>query len=123
MQKPLLWLVALCASASVAAADPRALALELSEMKPIAATHAATTWALSPEPGYRLAIAQALEWEFPLFGDSTILEHLSYDDSPAIRLATARAARARRPFHDGVLSRLASDPDADVRDVALAASR
>lgn len=119
MRKPWLWLLAIFASASVAAADPRALALELSHMKPIAATHLATELALSPDAARRAVIAQALEWEFHLFGDTAILEHLSFDSSPSVRAAVARAARARRPEHDAVLARLASDPDADVRDIAM----
>lgn len=119
MRKPWLWLLAIFASASVAAADPRALALELSQMKPIAATHMATTLALSPDSTQRVVVARALEWEFHLFGDTAILEHLSLDSSPEVRAAVARAARARRPEHDGILARLASDPDPDVRDIAM----
>ncbi len=119
MRKPWLWLLALFASASVAAADPRALALELSQMTPIAATHHATTLALSTDVSRRTVIAQALEWEFPLFGDTAILEHLSRDDSPEIRAACARAARARRPVHDRILARLADDPDPEVRAIAM----
>src|SRR5438105_4990149 len=123
MRKPWLWLLAIFATASVAAADPRALALELSEMKPIAATHLATTLALSTDVTRRAAIARALEWEFPLFGDGAILDYLSYDDSPAIRAACARAAWARRARGGdlGVLARLADDPDPDVRSIASGA--
>ena len=116
MKKPLLWLLALCASASIAAADPRALALQLSEMTPIAATHSATTWALAPEVSRRVAIAQALEWDFPLFGDRAILEHLARDPSPIVRAACVRAAWMRHDHE--TLGRLASDPDPDVRSIA-----
>lgn len=120
MRKPWLWLLAIFASASIAAADPRQLAVELSDMKPIAATHLATTLALSPDIARRTAIARALEWEFPLFGDDAILDHLSRDESPAIRAACARAAWIRRATGD-VLARLAQDPDPDVRSIATRA--
>jgi hypothetical protein len=123
MRKPWLWLLAIFASASIAAANPRDLALELSSMKPIAATHLATTLALSPDLARRAAIAKALEWEFPLFGDGAILDHLSRDESPAIRAACARAAWVRRARGGdlGVLARLADDPDPDVRSIATRA--
>ena len=117
MRKPWLWLLAIFASASVAAADPRQLAVELSGMKPLAATHLATTLALSPDVERRTTIARALEWEFPLFGDAAILEHLAGDESPAIRASCARAAWIRRATGD-VLARLAVDPDPEVRSVA-----
>jgi hypothetical protein len=123
MRKPWLWLLAIFASASVAVADPRALALELSQMKPIAATHMATTLALSPDSARRVVIAQAREWEVHLFGDSAILEHLSFDSAPEVRAAVARAARARRPEQDAILARLSCDPDPVVRDLAIAELR
>ena len=98
----------------------RTLAITLGDMKPLAATHLATTWALSGEPLRRSAIAHSLEWAFPLFGDNAILDHLSRDGNPEIRAAVARAAwiRRRTSLGLGVLERLANDPDPEVRAIA-----
>ncbi len=103
-----------------AATIGRSLALALSEMRPLAGTHLATTWALADDPVRRLAVAYSLEWAFPLFGDIAILDHLSYDGDPAIRTAVARAAWIRRRSSGdiGVLARLAHDPDPEVRAIA-----
>jgi hypothetical protein len=101
----------------------RSLAHALGELSPIAATHLATTWALSDDPLRRAAVASALEWTFPLFGDAVVIQHLAGDPDPAIRTACARAAWVRRPSGGdrGVLARLAEDPDASVRAVARSA--
>jgi hypothetical protein len=98
----------------------RSLALALGEMRPLSATFLATTWSLSDDGLRRLAIAHALEWVFPLVGDALVIDHLSYDDDPAIRAAAARAAWARRQAGGdlGVLARLSHDPDPQVRSVA-----
>lgn len=98
----------------------RHLAQALGEMRPLAATHLATTWALSDDPLRRGAIASALEWAFPLLGDGAILDHLSRDPDPLIRAACARGAWARRATGGdlGVLARLAHDPDPRVAAVA-----
>jgi hypothetical protein len=98
----------------------RGLALALDEMRPISATHLAATWALSEDPVRRLALAHALEWQFPLVGDGMVLDHLSRDHDPAVRVAVARAAWARRVLSGdtSVLARLADDPDPEVRAVA-----
>lgn len=103
--------------------DGRQLAVLLSDLRPLAATHMATTWALAPEPERRTAVAQALEWPFPLFGDAAIIEHLSHDPEPVIRAACARAAWARRTTggDSGVLARLVDDPDPEVRGIAARA--
>jgi hypothetical protein len=113
------------ASHDAAAMLGRSLANALAEVKPLAAIHLATTWALSEDPLRRAAVARALEWTFPLLGDATIIEHLSYDPDPSIRAAAARAAWVRRAAggDPGVLDRLATDPDADVRSIALRARR
>jgi hypothetical protein len=101
----------------------RGLALALGEMRPLEATQLAATWSLSPDPLRRLALGVALEWSFPLVGDSLVIEQLSRDGDPAIRCAAARAAWIRRPSGGdlGVIDRLADDPDPQVRSVALAA--
>lgn len=101
----------------------RSLAQALGELKPLEATHIATTWALSDDPLRRAAIASALEWAFPLLGDATIIDHLSRDPDPAIRAACARAAWVRRATggDQGVLARLASDEDPEVRAIAARA--
>ena len=103
----------------------RTLAQALAEMRPLNATHLATTWALSEDPLRRAAIAHALEWAFPLFADFAILEHLSYDADPTIRAAVARAASGRLRISPrdltGVLARLSHDPDPDVRSIATRA--
>src|SRR6185436_16181258 len=106
-----------------ASALGRSLALALGEMRPLVATHLAATWTLSSDPLRRLAVAHALEWNFPLVGDALVLDHLSYDGDPAIRAAVARAAWARRQAggDTGVLARLSADPDPAVRAVAAAA--
>ncbi len=98
----------------------RSLALALSELRPLAGTHLATTWALADDPVRRLAVAHSLEWAFPLFGDIAILDHLSYDSDPAIRTAVVRAAWIRRRSSGdlGVLARLANDPDPEVSAIA-----
>ena len=103
----------------------RTLAHALAELRPLAATHLATSWALSEDPLRRAAIAHALEHAFPLLGDGTILDHLSHDRDAGIRIAVARAARVRRPAGGdlGVLARLAEDADPAVRAVASRATR
>lgn len=101
----------------------RGLALALGEMRPLAATQLAATWSTSPDGLRRLALANALEWAFPLVGDALVIDQLSHDPDPVIRAAAARAAWIRRPSGGdlGVLDRLANDPDPVVRAVALAA--
>jgi hypothetical protein len=98
----------------------RGLAVALHEMRPIVATQLAATWSLSPDPVRRLALGLALEWSFRLVGDSLVIDHLSRDVDPAIRIAAARAAWTRRATGGdaGVLERLAEDPDPEVRAVA-----
>jgi hypothetical protein len=98
----------------------RHLARVLEELAPLEATHLATTWALADDPLRRAGVASALEWTFPLLGDAEILDHLSRDADPGIRLATARAAWSRRAFggDPGVLARLSNDDDPEVREVA-----
>ena len=100
--------------------EGRVLAHAIAEMTPLAATHLATTWALSDDRVRRAAIASALEWSFPLFGDTVVIEHLSHDADPSIRAACARAAWARRTAGSdpGVLDRLSHDPDPEVRSIA-----
>ncbi|HUJ62644.1 MAG TPA: hypothetical protein VLX92_29280 [Kofleriaceae bacterium] len=102
----------------------RGLACALGEMKPIAATYLATSWALSEDALHRAAVASALEWAFPLSADGAVIEHLSHDTDPRIRIACARAAWVRRASggDHGVLARLVDDPDPDVRAVARSAS-
>jgi hypothetical protein len=106
-----------------AAALGRSLALALTEMRPLAATHLAATWTLSSDPVRRLAIAHALAWTFPLVGDALVIDHLSYDGDPEIRGAAARAAWARRQIGGdaGVLARLSHDSDPQVRAIAASA--
>jgi hypothetical protein len=103
-----------------AAALGRGLALAADRMRPLSATHVITTWALADDAVRRLAVAHALEWSFPLVGDDIVLDHLSRDPSPEVRVAVARAAWARRLTSGplDVLDRLANDPDARVREVA-----
>src|SRR5687767_10592302 len=43
----------------------RGLALAAARLRPMVATHIVSTWALSEDPVRRLAVAVALEWEFP----------------------------------------------------------
>ncbi len=106
----------------------RSLALALGEIRPLAATHLAATWALSADPVRRLSLAYALEWTDtakPLVGAGLVIEHLASDPDPSIRGAAARAAWARRTTGGdaGVLARLSDDPDPDVRAIALRALR
>jgi len=101
-----------------AAALGRGLALALTELRPLAGTHLAASWATSPESLRRLAIGNALEWAFPLVGDALVIDHLSRDSDPAVRRAAARAAWIRG-CEPSVLERLALDPDLQVRTVAL----
>lgn len=103
-----------------AAALGRGLALALAEMRPLDATHLASTWALSEHPVRRLAVAHALEWTFKLVGDDLIIEHLSRDADAVVRKEIARAAWVRRAAggDPGVLVRLADDPDPQVRAIA-----
>ncbi len=110
-------------TAAAAAALGRGLALAMGELRPIAATQLAATWSLSPDPLRRHALAVALEWPFPLVGDSLVIDHLARDPDPAIRMAAARAAWIRRPTggDSGVLARLTDDPDPQVRSIAHAA--
>ncbi|MEJ7601786.1 MAG: hypothetical protein WKG01_28065 [Kofleriaceae bacterium] len=101
-----------------AAALGRGLALALTELRPIVGTHLAASWAISTDGLRRLAVANALEWSFPLVGDDVVIDHLSRDPDPAVRCAVARAAWIRGA-DASVLSRLAADPDPQVRSVAL----
>lgn len=106
-----------------ASALGRSLALALAEVRPLSATYLAASWSLSGDPLRRLAVANALEWTFPLVGDALMIDHLSHDGDPAIRVAVARAAWARRATggDPGVLARLSQDPDPVVRAVASSA--
>lgn len=101
----------------------RGLALAFGELRPLTATHLAASWALSEDPLRRRAVAQALEWMYPLVGDALVIDHLSRDVDPGIRAAAARAAWIRRPTGGdaGVLARLADDPDPGVRAVVALA--
>ena len=101
----------------------RGLAQALGELRPIVATHLASSWALSTDPVRRLAVANAMEWQFPLVGDDLVIDHLSRDADPQVRLAAARAAWSRRTAggDPGVLARLLEDPDPDVRAIAKSA--
>lgn len=101
----------------------RSLALAIGNLRPIIATQLAATWALSHDELKRLALAHALEWQFPLVGDAIVIDHLSRDHDPAVRAATARAAWARRATggDGGVLSRLVVDPDPIVAMIARGA--
>lgn len=101
----------------------RSLALALGELRPLSATHLVASWSLSTDPVRRLAVAHALAWSFPLVGAATAIDHLSRDDDPAIRAASARAAWARRTTGGdlGVLARLSHDPDPQVREIATSA--
>jgi hypothetical protein len=100
----------------------RSLALALERMRPLSATQLASTWALSDDDLRRLAVVHALEWPVRVVGDGLILDHLSRDPDPAIRVATARAAWTRRPIGLEVLGRLRDDPDPEVRAVAMSAA-
>ena len=99
----------------------RGLATALDGMKPLDATHVASSWATSPDPMRRLGIARALEWSFPLVGDGLVIEHLSRDPDPQVRAACARAAYIRRATGGdlGVLDRLARDPVPEVAAIAF----
>jgi hypothetical protein len=98
----------------------RGLAMALAEMRPLGATQLASSWALSEYPVRRLAVAHALEWTFKLVGDDLIIDHLSRDADPQVRLEIARAAWVRRAAggDPGVLTRLSEDPDPGVRATA-----
>ena len=64
----------------------RSLAVVLDDMRPLSATQIVSTWALSEDPVRRLAVAHALEWSFPLVGDSLAIDHLARDPDPEIRV-------------------------------------
>jgi hypothetical protein len=97
----------------------RQLAHTLGNQQAIAATHLASTWALSDDVLRRIAIAHALEWAFPLVGDDIVLDHLSRDADPKVRSAVARAAWVRRPtLGTEIVDRLSADPDPEVRAIA-----
>jgi len=98
----------------------RGLAMALAEMRPLGATQLASSWALSEYPVRRLAVAHALEWTFKLVGDDLIIDHLSRDPDPVVRIEAARAAWVRRASggDPGVIERLADDPDPGVRATA-----
>jgi hypothetical protein len=112
------------ATQDAAAALGRSLARALSQLRPLSATHLAATWCLSDDALRRLAVANALAWTFSLVGDALVIDHLSRDDDPAIRAASARAAWARRVTggDPGVLARLSQDPDPEVRAIAAIAT-
>jgi hypothetical protein len=105
-------------------AGSTALAVALHHLPPFEATELAAAWASSPQRARRLAIADALALEFALIGHDVMIDHLSRDRDPVIRFAAARAAWSRQPTggDDGVLARLASDPNAAVRALARLAN-
>jgi hypothetical protein len=102
-------------------AGGHALAIVLEHMHPLDAIRTAATAALSPRAEVRCALGEALTWIFPLAVDGAVLDHLSRDPEPAVRLASGRAAGARRPRHDAVLVRLVADPDPQVASSAILA--
>ncbi len=101
-------------------AGAHALAILFDHMRPIDATRAAATAALSPRVEVRAALGEALTWCFPLLGDSVVIDHLSRDPETRVRLAAARAAHARRTViaDPALLERLCADPEPSVRDAA-----
>jgi hypothetical protein len=101
---------------STAAIMGRSLALSLSGLPALEATHVATAWAVSSERVRRVAVAEALEWTFPLACDAVILDRLASDPDPRIRRACARSAWSRRML--GLLDRLTTDADPEVRAIA-----
>ena len=72
------------------------LAVGLDRLPPLTATALACEWALSSDSERRLTVALALEWQFQLLGDRTMIAHLRADPDPRVRAAAVRAATARR---------------------------
>ncbi len=77
------------------------------------------SWASSPEPACRCAIAQALSTPLHAVGVASAIEALAGDSDPDVRAAAAIAAHAHAEDAPGVCSevlrRLAHDPDPRVR--------
>lgn len=71
------------------------LALLLEASDPFAATHAATSAALAPDPALREALALALTTPFPLLGAGSVLAHLTLDPDPDVQAAARLAAAVR----------------------------
>lgn len=100
--------------------DGHALAITLQKMAPLDATRTLATAAVDPIAEVRRAAAEALTWSFPVVGDALVLDHLARDPDPAVRLAAARAAHARRATGGlEVLDRLSRDADPSVREAAI----
>jgi CheY-like chemotaxis protein len=72
-----------------------AVASRLEQMNPFDATELAANGALSPDPGVRHMLAEALVTPFPLVGADVVIDHLGRDPDPDVRAAAARAATAR----------------------------
>ena len=91
-------------------------------MSRVERTELIASWAISPDPAVRLAIARALRYAAPALGSHTAMEHLAKDPDPAVRLVIAEAAWLRRREAPerliAVLTGLAGDGDAMVREVA-----
>jgi hypothetical protein len=85
-------------------------------------TEVIASWAMSPSPGARLAIARALGGAPPSVGLLSAIEVLATDDQPEVRMAAADAAWERR--HEdpqrmtALLRRLLNDPHAGVSERA-----
>jgi hypothetical protein len=91
-------------------------------MSRVERTELISSWASSPDPAVRLAIARALRYTVPALGSHTAIEHLARDRDPQVRLVIAEAAwLRRREARDrliAVLAGLADDADPMVREVA-----
>jgi hypothetical protein len=91
-------------------------------MSRVERTELISSWAVSPEPAVRLAIARALRYTAPALGSHSAIEHLARDRDPAVRLVIAEAAWLRRREAPdrliAVLALLADDTDRMVREVA-----
>jgi hypothetical protein len=64
---------------------------------PLDRVYVVTSWALSPMPPVRLAIARVLGDSFELVGARTAIEHLCSDPDEQIREVAQRAAQRGRP--------------------------
>ena len=109
-------------SPKVCEAVGRTIATALKEAGGITRTQAVTNWALSESPMRRIAIMNAVTKDFYCLGVDAAVSYLSEDPNPEVRIAAAQTAARRiseNPAdYQGVLEKLSSDPDFNVRQAA-----
>lgn len=96
-------------SARVRAASARGLMRMLERAQPLERSELVATWATSPQPRRRAALAYALGADLPVSDALQAIELLAHDTHPEVRMAALAAAAAHFHHAPGALGRLARD--------------